>query len=113
MRARAMAKFDVIDLVVRDRTRADRARELYEQLAALGLQFDLARAQSLLDARAAWKKRSLGVSAEPTGESSELESVLAPPLEQAKALFARYATLMLEVRAVLTRAEYEKLNGLR
>jgi hypothetical protein len=113
MNARATAKLDVIELVVSDPARAERLREVYLRLAALGLQFDLARARSILEVRATLEKRSTEAAQSSPAGSGELERMLAPPLEEGKALFERYTALMLEARSLLTEDEFEKLNGVR
>ena len=113
MAARATAKLDVIELVVSDPVRAERVREVYRRLAALGHEFDLARARSILEARSSLEKRSSEAAQAEGASAAELERILAPPLEQGKALFARYAALMLEARTLLSEDEFEKLNGVR
>ena len=108
-----MAKLDLVELVVTDEARAERLRDVYQRLADLGRQFDLARARSMLDARSVLENRPDRT--EPPGPtpSAELERVLAPPLEESKAFYDRYSALMLEVRSLLTEDEFEKLNGVR
>jgi hypothetical protein len=114
MTARATAKLDVIELVVSDPVRAERVRQVYVRIAALGHEFDLARARSILEAQSALEKRSTeAAQAADPASPAELERMLAPPLEQGKALFERYAELMLEARTLLTEDEFEKLNGVR
>jgi hypothetical protein len=113
MTARAMAKLDVIELVVSDPLRAEQVRQVYLQMAALGREFDLARARSILEARSSLEKRAAEAAPAEPASPAELELVLAPPLERGKALFGRYAALMLEARALLSKDEFEKLNGVR
>jgi hypothetical protein len=113
MRARATAKLDVVELVVSDPARAEQVRRLYLRMAALARQFDLARAQSMLDARAAWQQQSGDPPTDHRLHTADLEMMLAPPLEQGKALFARYTALMLEARRLLTESEFAKLNDVR
>ena len=113
MTARATAKLDVIDLVVSDPVRAERVRQVYLQMAALGREFDLARARSILEARSSLEKRSTEAAQAEPGSTAELELMLAPPLDRGKALFGRYAALMLEARTLLTEDEFEKLNRAR
>jgi hypothetical protein len=113
MRARATAKLDVIELVVSDGARAERVRQVYLQLAALGQEFDLARARSILEVRSALEKRSTEAAEAAPASPDDLERMLAPPLEEAKALFQRYTALMLEARSLLTEDEFAKLNRVR
>jgi len=113
MTARATAKLGLIELVVSDPVRAEGVREVYVQMAALGHAFDLARARSILEARSSLEKRSTEGAQTAPASPAELELMLAPPLERGKALFARYAALMLEARTLLTEDEFEKLNGVR
>jgi hypothetical protein len=110
MSARYTARTGVIDLIVADPARADRLREVYLRVAALGHEFDLARARSMLEARSIAEQRSRqGEPADP----GALEDLLAPPLAQGRAMFDRYAALMLEARALLTEDEFERLNRVR
>jgi hypothetical protein len=112
MTARATAKLDLVDLVVTDAARARRVRELYVELAALGRQFDEMRASSLIKAGADWQRRTQ-LTPDAAAKPETLELVLAPPLEDSKSIFERYAALMLEVRGQLTREEFEKLDKVR
>jgi hypothetical protein len=113
MSARVTARLEMIDLVVSDPARAERVRDTYLRLGELGREFDLARARSISEVHAAVEKRSTeGVEAHP-GSPDELEGMLAPPLEEARALFERYTALMIEVRSLLTADEFEKLNRVR
>jgi hypothetical protein len=113
MRARATAKLDVIELVVSDPARAEQVRRLYLRMAALARQFDRARARSMLDARAAWQQHSGEEPPDHRLHTADLEMILAPPLEEGKALFERYTALMLEARHLLTESEFAKLNDVR
>lgn len=113
MTARSSAKLELIELVVDDPERAQRVRQIYLQLVDLGRQFDLLRAQSLSKARADWQKRVSSDAQAAPGNAETLELVLAPPLQDGKAVFERYAALMLEARSLLTQHEFEKLNKVR
>lgn len=113
MRARATAKLDLIELVVSDPVRAERARRLFQQLAELARQFDVARARSMLEARAAWQRRPIDGHVDRRAGDSELEKMLVPPIEEGRALFDRYTSLMLEAREVLSEGEFENLGGVR
>jgi hypothetical protein len=73
----------------------------------------LARARAILEARAALETRSTAAARSNPATSAELERMLAPPLEQGKALFERYMALMLQARSLLTEDEFEALNGVR
>ena len=110
MSARSTAKVGLIDLVVSDPVRAQRVREIYLRIAELGLEFDLARARSIRQARSIAQQRS--TLAEP-GDAEALEHFLAPPLAQSRAMFDRYAALTRQARSLLTEGEFEKLNGVR
>lgn len=111
MSARASAKIGVIELVVSDAARAERLRQVYLRVVELAHEFDLARAQSLVQARALATQRSTA-GAEPV-DAAALEHVLAPPLAQSKALFERYAALMLEARSLVSADEFDELNRVR
>jgi hypothetical protein len=112
MTARASAKLDLVELVVADPARAQRARRVYLELAELGRKFDAMRASSLTKAGADWQRRTQVAPLE-AAKPETLELVLAPPLEDSKLIFERYATLMLEIRGLLTREEFEKLDKVR
>jgi len=113
MSARATAKLDVIDLIVSDPARAERVRHVYVQLAALGKEFDLARARSMVAARSALEKRSSEAAQSNPASPADLELMLAPPLVEGKLMFERYTALMLEARSLLTEEEFDKLNAVR
>ena len=113
MTARATAKLDLVDLVVSDSERAQRVRQVYLQLVDLGREFDLLRARALTRARADWQQRATPDAQTAPADGKTLELVLAPPLEQSKAVFERYTALMLEARSLLTQQEFEKLNKVR
>jgi hypothetical protein len=112
MTARSASKLDLVGLVVSDPVRAARVRQVYVQLAELGREYDLMRAQSLAKAGADWQRRTQQAPDE-AAKPETLELVLAPPLEDSKAIYTRYAALMVEVRSLLTRAEFEKLDKVR
>lgn len=112
MTARSTAKLDLVELVVTDPERARRAREVYVELAELGRKFDAMRASSLAKAGADWQRRTQVAPGE-TARPETLELVLAPPLEESRVIFERYAALMLHIRSLLTREEFEKLDKVR
>ncbi|HKP62510.1 MAG TPA: hypothetical protein VJV78_37505 [Polyangiales bacterium] len=113
MSARATAKIELIDLVVPDPQRAERVRDVYVRIAALGDEFDQARARSILQVRSIAEERSTPeAQAEPV-DVSALERMLAPPLVQSRAMFDRYAALMQQARSLLTADEFETLNRVR
>ena len=111
--ARATAKLELIDLVVFDRARADRVRDLYLRIADVGRDFDLARARAILSARVAAEQRATAAAQLAPAGSAALEGMLAPPLEEGRAFADRYTALMLELRAVLSEDEFEKLSRVR
>jgi hypothetical protein len=113
MTARASAKLEVIPLVVSDPKRAERVREVFAELAAVGRDFDRVRARSVTHARDEWARRGAAGAAAPAASAEELELLLAPPVADARAAYARYTTLMLEARSLLSEAEFEKLDRVR
>jgi len=113
MSARSSAKLDVIPLVVGDPERAERLREVFAELAALGRDVDSARARSVTRARDEWARRSTTEGQAPPASAEELELLLAPPVADARATYARYTALMLEARRLLSEDEFEKLNRVR
>jgi len=113
MSARATGRIGVIDLVVSDPARADRLRQVYLEIATLALEYDMARARSILQARSIAAERSRQAAPAETNDATVLEHLLAPPLEQGKAMFERYTALTLEARSLLTKDEFETLNRVR
>jgi hypothetical protein len=113
MTARSTAKLGLVDLVVSDPIRAERVRAVYLELAALGRDFDLARARSMLKSREEWQRRATAEGQDAPATAEALELFLAPPIEEGKAAFQRYTALMLEARSLLTEAEFETLNRVR
>ena len=113
MTARASAKLGLIDLVVSDPTRAERLRVVYVELAALGRDFDLARARSMLRSRDEWARRTTAEGQATPVSAEALELFLAPPIAVGKAAYERYAALMLEARSLLREDEFEALNRVR
>ena len=115
------AKADVVDLIVWDRTRADRLRQIYLQVAALEHEFDLARARAVEQRPPALDGHSIAA-APAEGEvgrgnqrvnAEELERFLLPPLEDSQAIFERYVALVIEARSLLTEHEFERLVKVR
>lgn len=113
MSARASARLNVIDLVVSDPARADRLHQVYLEITALALEYDLARARSILQARSIAKQRSTLAAQAVAPDADVLEHLLAPPFDQGKAVFDRYVALTLEARSLLTEDEFETLNRVR
>jgi hypothetical protein len=113
MSARVTGRIGVIDLVVSDPARADRLRQVYLQIAELAIEYDLARAHSILQARSLAQTRSAEAAPAEGSDADVLEHLLAPPLEQGKAMFERYTALTLESRSLLTEDEFETLNRVR
>jgi len=113
MTARASAKLELINLVVGDPTRAQRLRAVYQELAALGRDFDLARARSMVRSRDEWERRTTAEGQATPVSAEALELFLAPPIAEGKAAYERYTTLMLEARSLLREDEFEALNRVR
>jgi hypothetical protein len=113
MTARSSAKLEVIPLVVSDPRRAERVREVFAELATIGRDFDTARARSVMHAREEWARRGAVDGQAPAATAEELELLLAPPMADGRAAYARYTALMLEVRGLLSEAEFGKLDRVR
>ena len=113
MSARAAARIELIDLVVSDPKRAERLREVYLRIAALGDEFDQARARSILQVRSMARERSTPEAQAQPVDAATLERLLAPPLVQSRAMFDRYAALLQQARSLLTPDEFETLNRVR
>ncbi len=114
---RVTAKVDLISLVVADPARAERVRALYLRAAAVLRDYEAERKRSVATLRGTWKARALAApppTPTPTAPGSELfESLLAPPIDEGKSTFERYARLMLEARGLLTEREFERLDRVR
>jgi hypothetical protein len=114
MSARAIAKVDVIELVVSDPARAARLRQIYLGVWELGREFDLARARTLVQARASLAARAHQAPASAAGDTaSAFEPALLPSLDVSTATLQRYTQLMLEARSLLTESEFHKLDAVR
>jgi hypothetical protein len=113
MTARSTAKQGLIDLVVSDPGKAERLQAVYLELAALGRDFDRARARAMLRSRDEWERRSAAEAQATPASAEALELFLAPPIAEGKAAYERYTTLMLEARSLLRPDEFETLNRVR
>jgi len=100
-----MAQLGVIDLVVSDRARAERAKALLEQVEQAFVTAETLRRQAA--------ETALGLSdaGEPTDE--EIRSSFRTMDEAASRAFQRYVAVQLELRQVLTRREFDKLKEVR
>jgi hypothetical protein len=113
MRARLEARLDLVELVVKDPTRAARVREIYVEAWQLGYDFDLARARSLREAQTvAGERTTPEAQAQPLPEGV-LERTMVPDIELGRASFARYTALVLEARTLLSEEEFRKLAAAR
>ena len=111
--ARATAKAGVVSLVVSDPTRAERVHAIYVEVVTLSHELDRARLAARTQCRADPERRAKGAAASDPVGSGAFECLLAPPTGETLALVDRYALLMLEVRALLTQREFEKLARMR
>jgi hypothetical protein len=102
---RSMAQLGVIDLVVSDRARAERAEALLEQVEQAFVTAETLRR------KAAETALGLSDAGEPTDE--EIRSSFRTMDEAASRAFQRYVAVQLELRQVLTRREFEKLKEVR
>ncbi len=92
----------MVELIIPDWQRAQRVRHVYLELAALGYQLDQERAR-VAQGRIV------------TGQinATELEGLLLPPLEESERAYQRYVNLMLELHALVSARELERLNKVR
>ncbi len=107
------AKADVVDLIVADRARADRLRQIYLRIAALEYEFDLARARAVEKRLSAPRSESTTAAPGHGVSAGELERFLLPPLDGSRRTFERYVSLVLEARSLLTEHEFERLEIVR
>jgi hypothetical protein len=105
------SKADLVDLIVSDRTRAARLRQIYLRIAALEYEFDLARERAIEQPFSSFANRS-PAPAERVN-AAQLERFLVPPLAESRAAFDRYVTLVLEARRQLREDEFERLKDRR
>ena len=113
MRARLEAKLDLVELVVKDPARAARLRAIYLEAWQLGHDFDLARARSLQQAQAVVGERMSPEAQQQPLPEGVLERTMVPDIELGRASFARYTSLMLEARTLLSDEEFRKLDAAR
>ena len=113
MRARLEAKLDLVELVVKDPTRAARLREIYIEAWQLGYDFDLARARSLQEVGAVAGGRTTSEAQQQPLPEGALEKTMVPDIELGRASFARYTALMLEARTLLSDEEFRRLEATR
>jgi hypothetical protein len=98
--ARAEARVELVALVVKDRARAARVRELYLRVAELERRFVKTR-------NAAW------LAGVQSGPSPDLAVVAKHVEKAATEAYHEYARLMLAVRAEVTEREFARLNAIR
>jgi len=109
--ARATAKAGVVSLVVSDRERARRLREIYQEVVSLSRDLDRARVMARAQCATELERRATSTKSDPIG-SGVLGCSIAPPVTDRAAL-DRYTQLMLESRSLLTPREFEKLARVR
>lgn len=110
--ARATAKAGVVSLVVADRRRAERLREIYLEVVNLSRELDRARVTARAQCSTDLERQSAARTASDPIASGVLGCSIAPPLTDRAAL-ERYTRLMLESRTLLTQREFEKLARVR
>lgn len=102
---RSMAQLGVIELVVLEPARADRAKAILERVE-----------RAFVDAearRSAAARLAFGVSHEREPTDEEIREAFRTMDEVAREAFAEYISAQLELRAVLLPAEFEKLTKVR
>jgi len=110
--ARASAKAGVVGLVVSDRARAKRLREIYLEVITLSRELDRARMTARAQCSTDLEQRNASSAKSDPVASGVLGCSIAPPLADRTAL-DRYTQLMLESRSLLTQREFEKLARVR
>jgi hypothetical protein len=100
-----MAQLGVIELVVDDPARANKAKELLRRVEVAFVQAETRRKA------AAGLAFGMAGEGEPTDE--EIRAAFHMMDRASSEAFARYVTVQLELRKVLTRAEFEKLSKVR
>lgn len=107
------AKADVVDLIVGDRTRADRLRQIYLRIADLEVELDRVRARVVEAGLAASEGQSGAPEPGERVDAGELERFLLPPLDESRTIFDRYVALVIEARGLLTEHEFQRLGAVR
>ena len=102
---RSMAQLGVIELVVDEPARAKKAQDLLRQVEVAFVEAEARRRV------AAELAMGLASSGEPTDE--DIRAAFRLMDRAASEAFTRYVAVQLELRRVLTRAEFEKLSKVR
>jgi hypothetical protein len=111
--ASAVAKAELVELVVSDPDRAQRLQRIYLAIAALGYEAEMRRAQSAEGSRLVLAGAGPAAARAERVTARDLELVLAPPLDESRGAFERYVGLVLEARALLREDEFERLRDVR
>ena len=102
---RSMAQLGMVELVVADRTRAERAKRLFERIERAFVNAEAT--------RLAASQRALGLSEKGEPTDDEIRAAFKAMDAAASQAFARYVSIQIELRQVLTRGEFDKLSKVR
>jgi hypothetical protein len=100
--ARNTSRLEVSAIVVADERRAERAREIYLAIAELG--------ERLQKDRQRTAERIVQLTAQPTLDVAQVETVVGQIKQEQRAAFARYVELQMDLRKTLTAEEFKRLG---
>ena len=100
---RSAARVELVDLVISDRARAQKVRELYMEIEELMVADKKTTAAEII---------KLGVE-NPTRTDAETRAVVAKVRDADRAAFRRYVKLQMELRRSMTADEFAKLDAIK
>ena len=102
---RSMAQLGVVELVVADAARAERAKRLLERIERAFLTAEAIRVEA--------SSRAFGLSSAGEPSDDEIRAAFEVMSEAGRTAFSEYVQVQLELRQVLTKEEFDKLVKVR
>ncbi|HEX6764354.1 MAG TPA: hypothetical protein VF103_02725 [Polyangiaceae bacterium] len=100
---RSAARIELVDLVISDRARAEKVRELYMEIEELMVATKLTTSGEIA---------KLGAE-NPTRTDAETRAIVAKVRDADVAAFRRYVRLQMELRRAMTADEFAKLDAIK
>ena len=100
---RSAARVELVDLVISDRPRAEKVRNLYAEIERLMVDVKITTAGEII---------KLGAE-NPTRSDEETRAVVAKVRDAEVAAFRRYTKLQMELRRSMTAEEFAKLDAIK
>jgi len=100
---RSAARIELVDLVISDRSRAEKVRDLYMEIEELMVAVKVTTAGEII---------KLGVE-NPTRTDADTRAVVAKVRDADRAAFRRYVKLQMELRRTMTADEFAKLDAIK